>query len=123
MRAAGARAPKASPRERGPDRHGRARGISFGGAVLPRGRPATQGQDGSPPIALARGPAARTPFLRCLVTKPRKASGTRPEQPAQELQLALVAGEVVVGQRSRVGDAELAPRTLGAGGRAEPPDE
>src|SRR3954465_9475816 len=73
MRAAGARAPKASPREGGPDPHGRAGGISFGGAVLPRGRPATQGQDGSPPIALARGPAARSPFLRCLATKPRKA--------------------------------------------------
>jgi hypothetical protein len=51
--------------------HGRARGISFGGAVLPRGRPATRGQDGSPPIALARGPADAWSRIR-------KASGLDP---------------------------------------------
>jgi hypothetical protein len=50
----------------------------FRGAVLPRGRRATQGQDGSPPIALARRPGPDAPFLRGLVTKPRKASGLDP---------------------------------------------
>ena len=36
--------------------------VTFASTVLPMGRPATTGQDGSPPIAHARGPAARTPL-------------------------------------------------------------
>src|SRR3954447_22711718 len=105
-----------SPRERGPDRHGRARGISFGGAVLPRGRPATQGQDGSLPIALARGPAAGRPSFGAW-SRGAQGQRTRPEQPAQELQLRLAGAQVLDHAREVV-----APDVLRGGRQHVVPD-